>query len=74
MLVYERLILPVIFKDDCDQRTQEKRVRAEGGHDVHIRHARGLRKARVNDNDHLVGVLGKFAADLSCVLDLVRNV
>lgn len=74
VLVNERLILPAVFKDDGYQRAQEKRVRTEGGHDVHIRHARGLRKARVNDDDHLVGVFGKLAADSPCSGYLVGNV
>ena len=74
IFVYVVLVLPAFFKDYRNKRTHEQRVRAESGHDVHIRHAGRLRKAGIYDDDHLVGVLRELTADLSCVGDLMRDI
>ena len=51
-------VLPVILKDEGDEALHHQRIGTGTVGDMQIRHAGGFRHAGIDDDEHLIGILG----------------
>ena len=67
-------ILPVILKDEGDEALHHQRVGTGTVGDMQIRHAGGFRHAGIDDDEHLIGILGVLPDVLPGIAHLMGHV